>query len=71
VAATDNSSGQRPTSGGPVVVKQGPAVESFALGRVCAEDGCTTRLSRYNPDDVCALHKNPQYNQYLRWNRVR
>jgi len=26
------------------------------IGRICAEPGCGTVLSRYNPDDYCALH---------------
>lgn len=28
----------------------------FPSGRVCAEPGCTTRLSIYNGDAYCALH---------------
>lgn len=31
-------------------------VRRYPAGRVCAHDGCTTRLSRYNPSKYCALH---------------
>ena len=30
----------------------------FGRGRVCATDGCTTVLSRYNPSSRCALHQH-------------
>jgi hypothetical protein len=29
---------------------------TYGLGRICAIDGCGTRLSAYNPSNVCALH---------------
>jgi hypothetical protein len=29
---------------------------TYGSGRVCAVEGCGTRLSAYNPSDVCALH---------------
>ncbi len=28
----------------------------YAAGRVCAAEGCETRLSIYNPQSFCALH---------------
>ncbi|MBI2710821.1 MAG: hypothetical protein HYX34_14180 [Actinobacteria bacterium] len=28
----------------------------YGKGRVCAEDGCETKLSMYNDGDFCALH---------------
>ncbi len=28
--------------------------KSYPLGRICETDGCTTRLSRYNKDEICA-----------------
>jgi hypothetical protein len=28
----------------------------YAGDRVCAQDGCTTTLSRYNPRDKCWAH---------------
>jgi hypothetical protein len=32
-------------------------VESFGDGRVCAQSGCTTRLSRYNSASLCWQHE--------------
>lgn len=29
---------------------------AFGAGRVCSEKGCSTKLSIYNPSDVCAHH---------------
>jgi hypothetical protein len=29
---------------------------TYGVGRICAIDGCGTRLSAYNPSCVCALH---------------
>ncbi|HEU4397512.1 MAG TPA: hypothetical protein VFU54_06715 [Actinomycetota bacterium] len=34
-----------------------PAVRSFGKARVCAADGCETKLSRYNPDAYCSVHR--------------
>jgi hypothetical protein len=34
-----------------------PAVRSFGKARTCAADGCETRLSRYNPDTFCSVHR--------------
>ncbi len=31
-------------------------VRTYGAGRVCAVEGCTTRLSRYNPSPCCSLH---------------
>ena len=31
-------------------------VPSFGEGRVCADGGCDTRLSRYNDATTCAAH---------------
>jgi hypothetical protein len=30
--------------------------QQFGTGRVCADDGCDTRLSLYNDGEWCALH---------------
>jgi hypothetical protein len=30
--------------------------KSFAADRTCRAPGCTTRLSRYNPDPLCSVH---------------
>ncbi len=35
------------------------ALRQFAAGRTCAEPDCTTRLSVYNAQDRCAIHKRP------------
>jgi hypothetical protein len=34
-----------------------PAVRSFGAARTCAADGCATKLSRYNPDSYCSVHR--------------
>jgi hypothetical protein len=34
-----------------------PVVRSFGSARTCAADGCETRLSRYNPDSYCSVHR--------------
>jgi hypothetical protein len=34
-----------------------PAVRSFGAARTCAAEGCATRLSRYNPDSYCSVHR--------------
>ena len=34
-----------------------PAVRSFGQTRTCAAEGCETRLSRYNPDSFCSVHR--------------
>jgi len=30
--------------------------KTYGTGRVCNVEGCQTRLSAYNPSDICALH---------------
>jgi len=35
------------------------APKVFTEGRVCGYPTCTTRLSRYNSDALCALHLRP------------
>jgi hypothetical protein len=34
-----------------------PAVRSFGQARTCAAEDCQTRLSRYNPDSFCSVHR--------------
>ena len=34
-----------------------PAVRSFGQARTCAAQDCETRLSRYNPDSFCSVHR--------------
>lgn len=40
----------RPAPGG------GKAVRTYGQDRVCSVEGCTTRLSMYNPSRVCSVH---------------
>lgn len=35
---------------------QGKPVKSYSERRECSHPECTTRLSRYNPDDTCGVH---------------
>lgn len=42
--------------GGELLGGAGKRAASFASGRVCEEDGCTTRLSIYNSRTRCAVH---------------
>jgi hypothetical protein len=30
--------------------------KTYGVGRICMVEGCGTRLSAYNPSNVCALH---------------
>jgi hypothetical protein len=54
-----------------VVVRPGtaPAVRSFGEDRTCMAAGCDTRLSRYNPDGYCFVHREqvPQQRIVRRW----
>jgi hypothetical protein len=34
-----------------------PLVRIFGNARTCMAEGCTTRLSRYNPAPCCSLHE--------------
>jgi hypothetical protein len=31
-------------------------VDTFGLGRTCADDDCATVLSQYNDEDRCGVH---------------
>jgi hypothetical protein len=33
-------------------------IRSFGENRICAAGNCETRLSRYNPDDCCSIHRD-------------
>jgi hypothetical protein len=33
-------------------------IRSFGENRICAAGSCNTRLSRYNPDDCCSIHRD-------------
>jgi hypothetical protein len=37
-------------------IKYGTPSHDYGVGRPCAYPGCTSTLSRYNPDDTCACH---------------
>jgi hypothetical protein len=37
--------------------RRGDRVRTYSEGRVCAEPGCATVLSVYNPSSRCALHQ--------------
>lgn len=39
------------------VLTSGDRMDQFDLGRLCVTEGCTTRLSRYNPSDHCGVHR--------------
>jgi hypothetical protein len=40
------------------------------MGRVCAQPGCGTRLSSFNPDPFCALHAQPEALSHRQWMMV-
>jgi hypothetical protein len=46
---------ERVTSGEAFTSADQPSMR-YSHGRVCAEDGCATKLSIYNDGDFCALH---------------
>jgi hypothetical protein len=35
-----------------------PVIRSFGQDRICTASDCDTRLSRYNPDDYCFVHRD-------------
>lgn len=39
--------------------------KTYGIGRICAVDGCGTRLSAYNPSTVCALHSGSWEDDYV------
>jgi hypothetical protein len=46
-----------------------PVIRSFGEDRTCTASDCGTRLSRYNPDDFCFVHRDqvPQQRIIRRW----
>jgi len=46
-----------------------PMTRTFGDARTCAADGCTTRLSRYNPARCCAIHRGWGQQQATRTSR--
>ena len=47
-----------------------PLVRSFGKARNCAEEGCTTQLSRYNPARCCSVHQGWDSEQATRRRRA-
>jgi hypothetical protein len=43
-----------PSGGGP---RRRPGGALVRAARTCAAEGCETRLSRYNPDSYCSVHR--------------
>lgn len=39
---------------------------TYGTGRICAVEGCGTRLSAYNPSSVCALHSGAWQDEVAR-----
>lgn len=37
---------------------------TYGAGRICAVEDCGTRLSAYNPSNVCALHSGAWQDEY-------
>jgi hypothetical protein len=58
---TGGEPGPAPNGVGPSTRRRAPGadpeVRSFGAARVCAADGCETKLSRYNPDTYCSVHR--------------
>jgi hypothetical protein len=54
---TDESTGQTGASTRRRPPGADPEVRSFGRSRICAAEGCQTRLSRYNPDEYCSVHR--------------
>ena len=40
---------------------RGRVVRAVQEGRICAEERCNTRLSRYNSSDRCYRHQSPRF----------
>jgi hypothetical protein len=40
--------------------------KTYGVGRICIVEGCGTRLSAYNPSNVCALHGGAWQEEYHR-----
>lgn len=53
---TERSEGFEGSIGGSAFTGIGKPARTFPRGRVCAEDGCGTRLSIYNDGRFCSQH---------------
>lgn len=38
--------------------------KTYGVGRICTVEGCGTRLSAYNPSNVCAMHGGAWQDEY-------
>lgn len=38
-------------------LSNGEPLQQFDRDRCCAVEGCTSRLSRYNPSNTCSVHR--------------
>lgn len=55
--------------GGSAFSGTGRPSRTFPRGRVCAEDGCETRLSIYNEGRFCCSHQ-PQVTPRMRGKKI-
>jgi hypothetical protein len=53
----------------PRPLTNGAPQDDYGRGRTCASPDCATRLSRYNPSDVCARHAGWTDLQRPHWRR--
>jgi hypothetical protein len=58
-----------PSIGGAWFTGFGKPSRTFPEGRVCAEDGCETKLSIYNEGAYCCLHE-PESTPRLRGKKI-
>ena len=55
--------------GATAIAGHGRPSRTFARGRVCAEDGCETKLSIYNEGRYCFQHE-PQATPRMRGRKI-
>jgi hypothetical protein len=46
--------------GSHIISSSGRPMRQYHSGRHCAEEGCSTILSIYNPADVCFAHRGEE-----------
>lgn len=39
------------------LLSNGQPLDQYAADRHCAAEGCTSKLSRYNPSETCSVHR--------------
>lgn len=52
---------ETPTIVGRIPEKSGKTPKTSAVGRVCGDPGCNTKLTRYNTSDYCYRHKPARF----------